>query len=651
MLDDKIHNLVQLALALTSQEWNYLGLGNDPLTQPTSDTALIVERITALMLIRCIPIITKNQRQQVQLNDSGNITEQLIATGGGKSTNIASSNVCIQLLNGSMNWPKDILTDIVIDELRQYINKIIVGYKDVPYHNKEHAFHVILSINKLVDMMVSGKDEIIVPTTTTNDTSSAGPKRAYPNHITYGLRHDPIALFALLFAALIHDVEHQGLPNRQLSSEDDRLAVLYNDQSIAENWSLYVGFSEFLQDPYRNFRHAVFPTGEGVPLDDYRRFRRIVIDLVLSTDIASPERTQINKSKWKEAFGDPFETVERKLKAAQNLHDNTRNVTIAGRRLSLTGRLIAPRRASHLSTISAVSFHGASHNNGDPGDNIYEYGEEESLSGTPDVSDNEAEYGNGGGGGRVNVNLRSDSLVMGAGLKRLERRLSMVSTNTNSSTKYRQRLGILRAVDLSGETIESYSRSGSVVGNMSMVIPPPRAVTRSVSGPQSSTGKVVVVVNDDAHTYPTEGTSTPPGLRRTPSNSVELDDPDELKATVVMETMITAADVAHNLQGWDHMVKWSDRLYLELRRAHVSKRGADPAERWFENQIGFLESYLLPLARRLEDTGVFNDQTIGETIFSSTVEFNRDRWLTDGFDVTQKSIERGNTRFPSSSSS
>jgi hypothetical protein len=83
---------------------------------------------------------------------------------------------------------------------------------------------------------------------------------------------------------------------------------------------------------------------------------------------------------------------------------------------------------------------------------------------------------------------------------------------------------------------------------------------------------------------------------------------------------------------------------MELRRAHVAKRGFDPQEKWFENQIGFLESYLLPAARRLEDTGVFGEE-MGQ-IFSATVEGNRDKWLTHGYDEAQKIIAAGAKKYP-----
>jgi hypothetical protein len=83
---------------------------------------------------------------------------------------------------------------------------------------------------------------------------------------------------------------------------------------------------------------------------------------------------------------------------------------------------------------------------------------------------------------------------------------------------------------------------------------------------------------------------------------------------------------------------------MELRKAHITGRGFDAQPKWFENQIGFLESYLLPLAHRLEDMGVF--QSVGP-VFAEIVEGNRDRWLTEGYDVTQKLFKDGEALLPS----
>jgi hypothetical protein len=85
---------------------------------------------------------------------------------------------------------------------------------------------------------------------------------------------------------------------------------------------------------------------------------------------------------------------------------------------------------------------------------------------------------------------------------------------------------------------------------------------------------------------------------------------------------------------------------MELRKALLSGRGFDAEPKWWENQIMFLESYLLPLAYRLEDMGIF--QQMGP-MFADVVESNRDRWLVDGYDVTKKVIADGEALLPSTS--
>lgn len=519
------------ALALSIQDWDQLSLGDDPTTRATADFELMVDRVTALMLVRITAVVSPLGTYQ----------------------DLSISNICRRVMMKSKPWPEKI-TDSVLKQLREYVTRILQGYKDNPYHNKEHAVHVVTSTNKLVEIMLSNKKSP-----------------------TFGLRNDPLMLLAQLYSALIHDVEHTGVPNRTLQNEDDRLAVLYNDQSIAENWSLYVGFSELLQDEFKELREVMFATR-----DEYLRFRKAVITIVLATDIASPERTQILKSRWKEAFGDPYETVERKVRARRMSTGMTGKEIIPG----LAQR--RPTNESHYSELSAE---------------IVPERDDDSASLTPDNTGHGEDPDNIAATPLPHAVGRSASLPLGETgqtlFSKFERRMSACSR----SSKYKQRLGLLRTVDLSGETLESYSRHSRM----------------SIGG------------------YSTQSSEHA-------SVDIEADDPDDLKAFVVMETIMTAADVAHNLQGWEHMVKWSNRLYMELRKAYHANRGMDPKPKWFENQIGFLESYLLPLAHKLEDTGVFGE-TAG-ALFSKIVESNRDNWLTDGYDVTQEIIQLGAEEYP-----
>ncbi len=49
---------------------------------------------------------------------------------------------------------------------------------------------------------------------------------------TYGITSDPLTQFAVVFSALIHDVDHQGVPNTQLVKENTSVANVYKNKSV-----------------------------------------------------------------------------------------------------------------------------------------------------------------------------------------------------------------------------------------------------------------------------------------------------------------------------------------------------------------------------------------------------------------------------------
>lgn len=48
-----------------------------------------------------------------------------------------------------------------------------------------------------------------------------------------GINSDPLTRFAIIFSALIHDSDHRGVSNAQLGKEDEAMATLYDNKSIA----------------------------------------------------------------------------------------------------------------------------------------------------------------------------------------------------------------------------------------------------------------------------------------------------------------------------------------------------------------------------------------------------------------------------------
>ena len=95
---------------------------------------------------------------------------------------------------------------------------------------------------------------------------------------TYGISADPLAQFAVVFAALVHDVDHTGVPNVQLIKEKPDLASKYKNISVAENNSIKCAWSELMQPEFANLRKCIFETNE-----DETRFRQLLINVVIPT--------------------------------------------------------------------------------------------------------------------------------------------------------------------------------------------------------------------------------------------------------------------------------------------------------------------------------------------------------------------------------
>lgn len=81
-------------------------------------------------------------------------------------------------------------------------------------------------------------------------------------NLSFGIGEDPRILFAMVFAALFHDAGHTGVPNSILVEEEDEMAILHNDVSVAEQNSLHVAFSMLQQDDFAELKQCICPTPE-----------------------------------------------------------------------------------------------------------------------------------------------------------------------------------------------------------------------------------------------------------------------------------------------------------------------------------------------------------------------------------------------------
>lgn len=63
---------------------------------------------------------------------------------------------------------------------------------------------------------------------------------------------------------------------------------------------------------------------------------------------------------------------------------------------------------------------------------------------------------------------------------------------------------------------------------------------------------------------------------------------------------------AWNERHWHVYLKWNERLFHECYAVYLSGRSEkDPSEGWYKGEIGFFDFYIIPLAKKLENCGVF----------------------------------------------
>jgi 3'5'-cyclic nucleotide phosphodiesterase len=109
------------------------------------------------------------------------------------------------------------------------------------------------------------------------------------------------------------------------------------------------------------------------------------------------------------------------------------------------------------------------------------------------------------------------------------------------------------------------------------------------------------------------------------------------KATIVIEHLIQASEVAHTMQHWHIYRKWNQRFFLECYKAYKSGRAnKNPADDWYEGEIGFFDHYVIPLAKKLKDCGVFG---VSSDEYLNYATRNRQEWETRGREIVIEMME------------
>ena len=149
------------------------------------------------------------------------------------------------------------------DKFRNWLQCVRYNYHaEALFHNFRHAFNVLQTLHVFLDTFEAAK------------------------------LFSELELFAMLFAALCHDLQHPGVNNKFLADTMHDLAFRYNNQSILEHHHCATAFAILNSASTRDITSTLKgdpqqPSERFAAGADFRQFRDLAISMILSTDVST----------------------------------------------------------------------------------------------------------------------------------------------------------------------------------------------------------------------------------------------------------------------------------------------------------------------------------------------------------------------------
>lgn len=253
-------------------------------------------------------------RTKADAKDKIRKLEMELGSSTGANNNLDEVVEAIELPRFNSNYSTPLRVQVELDnqvqiQLKEYVSLIASMYNDNPFHNFEHASHVTMSVMKLLSRIV-GPD------------IDGDDAQELHDH-TYGITSDPLTQFAVVFSALLHDVDHLGVPNTQLVKEARELAQMYNNKSVAEQNSIDLAWGLLMEDRFQILRRSIYATEA-----EFRRFRQLLVNTILATDIMDKELKQLRNAKWDKAFAESSMCVSPEKDSVREITNRKATVVI-----------------------------------------------------------------------------------------------------------------------------------------------------------------------------------------------------------------------------------------------------------------------------------------------------------------------------------
>ncbi|CAB9505284.1 Receptor-type guanylate cyclase gcy [Seminavis robusta] len=191
------------------------------------------------------------------------------------------------------------IPQVVKEQLMELVAGIADLYQDNPFHNFQHASHVVMAATKYLSRINAAADLETSPTT----RQSFKAEKLHDH--TYGITSDPMTHFAILFSALIHDVDHPGVPNGRMAEENKVLGSKYRNRSVAEQNSFDLAWKLFSKSRFNDLRKMICSDHK-----ELERFRSLIINSVMATDLGDKELKALRNNRWQKAFSAKSDETE-----------------------------------------------------------------------------------------------------------------------------------------------------------------------------------------------------------------------------------------------------------------------------------------------------------------------------------------------------
>jgi hypothetical protein len=92
------------------------------------------------------------------------------------------------------------------------------------------------------------------------------------------------------------------------------------------------------------------------------------------------------------------------------------------------------------------------------------------------------------------------------------------------------------------------------------------------------------------------------------------------------------------MQHWHIYRKWNECLFVEMLSAYKEGRSdKNPCDTWYRGELGFFDFYVIPLANKLKDCGVFG---VSSDEYLNYAQKNRAEWELRGQEIVSTLVDK-----------